>query len=637
MRVTLVNMPWSSIDYPSLAIGILRSSLARACPDVQVTVVHANLEYVDWVTQVTDFRWRDYNHYSLRSYFHGHGDWVFSSALYDDPHWRDDEFRELNGRMPEEKLALNMRLHETAGDFIEHLGGLILGTEPDMVGFTTTFQQNTASLAAAKHLKERAPRVLNVFGGANCDGEQGAAVHRNFGFVDYVVRGEGELAFPELLETVRGQGEPAAVEGLCWRDGKGNSYANEMSRRPLSPAQIAAPDYDGYFERLAASVAREWVEPKLVIEGARGCWWGEKHHCTFCGLNGSFMEFRGKHPDRFYREIVDLVERHRVLDIYATDNILDMAFMNSLLPRIIESDYDLRIQYEIKSNMKADQVETLAKAGLVSVQPGVENLSSHVLKLMDKGVTGYHNARLLRDAESAGITVAWNYLYGFPGELDEDYSDVIRQLPALHHLSPPDGAARIALERFSPYFNKPEMGFAERRPAGQYSLIYDLPESELMDLAYLFDTPDRGIGADLEKRLAAAVDEWQDAYPGSELTFLDLGERVVLTSSREHFSWRVEQLTDPLELALFRLLDQPHGADSAARRLSAAPEHVTAVLDRWRAMGLVFAEAGRFVHVATQATNPGVLHIQTEDRSARPAVPSPMPMVTGRQEEHATA
>lgn len=34
----------------------------------------------------------------------------------------------------------------------------------------------------------------------------------------------------------------------------------------------------------------------LVLEGARGCWWGEKHHCTFCGLNGSLMKFRSKPP-----------------------------------------------------------------------------------------------------------------------------------------------------------------------------------------------------------------------------------------------------------------------------------------------------------------------------------------------------
>jgi ribosomal peptide maturation radical SAM protein 1 len=615
MRVTLVNMPWASIDFPSLAIGILRTSLARARPDIQVTVVHANLEFIDWVTGNMDFSWSDYNHYSLRSYFHGHGDWVFSSALYDDPQWRNEEFRNKYGTaMKPGKLELNMRLHELAPAFIEHVGTLISDTEPDVVGYTSTFQQNVASLAAAKQMKRLAPRVLNVFGGANCDAEQGAALHRNFPFVDFVVRGEGELSFTQLLAAVQGDGEISTVEGLCWRDPEGGSRANDMSRRPLAPSEIAGPNYDGYFDRLSASQASSWVEPKLVVEGSRGCWWGEKHHCTFCGLNGSFMEFRGKSPERFYQEIVNLVERHKVLDIYATDNILEMAYLNSLLPRIAESGYDLRIQYEIKSNMRAAQVETLVRAGVVSVQPGVENLSSHVLKLMDKGVTGYHNVRLLRDAESSGMTVAWNYLYGFPGETAEDYDNLIEQFPALHHLYPPDGATRIAMERFSPHFNQPELGFVERRPADQYGLIYDLPESELMDLAYLFDTPPQGIHGEPVEHLDTAVGEWQRAYPDSSFTYCDVGSSIVLVSRRKHVEWRVMHLTDPVEIALFRLLDQPHAPHAAVRAMPAdlpvTEEALNALLLRWRALGLVFEESGRFIQIATAANNQHVLHIR---------------------------
>src|SRR5262249_6197562 len=159
-----------------------------------------------------------------------------------------------------------------------------------------------------------------------------------------------------------------------------------MTTKPLLPTEIVSPDYDGYFERLESSTARDWVEPKLVVEGSRGCWWGEKHHCTFCGLNGSFMEFRSKSPMAFYHEIIRLVGRHQVLDMYVVDNILDMKYLSSLLPKLQESGYDLRLQYEIKSNLRRDQLATLYDAGLVNVQPGIESLSNRVLKIMDKGV-----------------------------------------------------------------------------------------------------------------------------------------------------------------------------------------------------------------------------------------------------------
>lgn len=337
------------------------------------------------------------------------------------------------------------------------------------------------------------------------------------------------------------------------------------------------------------------------------------------------MEFRSKSPARFYEELITLVERHQVLDIFVVDNILDMAYVKSVLPRIVESGYDLRIQYEIKSNMRYKQLGTLAEAGLMHVQPGIENLNSHVLKLMDKGVTGCHNVRMMRDAETHGLTVSWNYLYGFPGESDTDYTDVIVQMPALHHLFPAGGSSRIALERFSPYFNQPDRGFAERRPDPQYSLIYDLPESELNDLAYLFSAPPQGIGKQTASVLDAAIDDWKRAYPHSRLTYCDLGHSITLVSDRPGFQWSVLLLEDPLELAAFRLLDQPHNLPSLARKLSVGEPLLQQLLDKWRNLGVVFTESGTYIQVAPEARNQAVLHIAQErgNKARRQGVDSP--------------
>jgi len=635
MRILLVNMPWSSIDVPSLALGILTNSVRQKMPDAEVEVMHANLDFVDWVVDRREFGLGDYYYYSLFTYFSGCGDWVFSSALYDDPEWRVSEFSSrVQGQMSERDLSRNVDLHRSAPEFIDEIAARIVDRAPDLVGFTSTFQQNTAALATARAVKKLDPRIRTALGGANCDGEQGAALHRNFSFIDFVVRGEGEAAFPQLLAALKAapadsQADFSNIEGLCWATPDGRHVANPMSTAPLPPAQIVSPDYTGYFERLARSKANNWVEPRLVVEGARGCWWGEKHHCTFCGLNGSFMQFRSKHPGRFYDEIIGLVERHQVLDMFVVDNILDMSYVNSLLPRLAESDYDLRLQYEIKSNMRGPQVQALADAGLVSVQPGIENLNSRVLKIMDKGVTGCLNVRMLRDAETSGITIAWNYLYGFPGESDADYQSIIDQMPALHHLCPPDGSTRIAIERFSPYFVKPELGFTDLRPAAQYRLIYDLPESELMDLAYIFDTPTQGIDEDLAETLDRAVTGWQHEYARSRLTHHDLGTEIVLVSERRQFDWHVLRLTDPTEIAAFRQLDQPHSVASLARRISASEEAVATLLARWSDLGLLFSDADQFIQIAPQAMNQDLLRIdhlhqeraaaQAEAASADPA------------------
>lgn len=612
VRVILVNMPWAPIDLPSLALGILKRCIDDDVPGARAEVLHANIDYVDWINaRSREFSPADYSYYALDSYFLGCGDWVFSAALYDDDTWRIPEFTAAMARKVDgPRMETTLQLHANAAAFVRETAERIAAARPDVVGFTSTFQQNTAALAAARYVKALDPSIVTVLGGANCDGKQGEAVHRNFPFVDFVVRGEGERTFPALVTALKDGTGLDAVPGLCRRDADGTSVAHPMSTRPLPPAAIPRPDYTGYFERLAASSARSWVEPKLVVEGARGCWWGEKHHCTFCGLNGSFMQFRSKSPTVFLDEITELAERHRVLDMYVVDNILDMGYVTSLLPRMIESGYDLRLHYEIKANMRGGQLQTLADAGLIYVQPGIENLSTRVLTIMDKGVSGCQNVRMLRDGAATGLSVSWNYLHGFPGEEAADYDRITAQLPALEHLMPPGGgSARLAVERFSPYFDNPGLGFRDLRPAEPYRLIYDLPEEELYDLAYIFDAPPMGIGQDVVQRLDDALRRWRESYPESRLTHCDLGDRIVLVSRRRAFAWRTLELTGPLETGLFRLLEQPRTPASTARKLGAPQEEIEELLLLWRSLGLVFTDDGQYVHVAPPAVNGELLRI----------------------------
>ncbi|MEU7581683.1 RiPP maturation radical SAM C-methyltransferase [Streptomyces sp. NPDC041068] len=620
MHITLVNMPWASIDFPSLALGILKRRVADEFPGSRVDVVNANLDYLDWITERAGLTREEYN-FCWDSYFTGYSEWIFSSALYDDPHWRNSEFADLvEGSVPGDMLNKGRQLHALAPEYIESLVGRILADRPDVVGFSTTFAQNSAVLAAAKLIKRTAPHVCVVLGGGNCDGEQGAALHRGFPFIDYVNRGEGEVSFTQLLACLRDKSNPADIPGLCWRDADGTSHANAMRAAPLPASALVTPDYTDYFEQHAASRASAMAEPHIVAESSRGCWWGQKHHCTFCGLNGSFMEFRSKSPDRFVDELLTMTERYQVLNVAVADNILDMTYLRSVVPRLAEAECDLRISYEIKSNMRREQLASLVAAGIHYVQPGIESLNGRVLKLMDKGVTGCQNVRMMRDAESVSLGVVWNYLFGFPGETEEDYDAVIDQFPAIHHLAPPNGVTRIAIERFSPYFNRPELGFGDLRPAAHYAVIYDLPESELRDMAYVFDAAHQGISTTHAERLEKAVEIWRHEFPRGRLTQCDLTDSIVLTNTRPGFAWRTLSIDEPWEMATFRLLEQPCTDDVLVKKLRAddhdiAAEDVSALLARWRTRGLLFEDGGQTVHVVPYAANQDLMRWVTNDGS----------------------
>lgn len=583
MRIALVHMPWGALEIPSLALGIMRTVARRHGHEAEIR--YANLDFVDWITGRTEFGPAEYRYYAESSYFQSAGDWVFSSALYDGEVRQGgyEHYLEFlaGGGADDAEIATTRALHRIAPEFIAELVDCIAVDEPDVVGFTTTFQQNTASLAAAKLLKQQCPGVRVVFGGANCDGPQGAALHRNFPFLDFVVRGEGEAAFPLLLEALaEGHTDLSAIPGLCWHS-DGESRANSMAHTPLPPAVIAPPDYDGFIERLDVSAAVNWVEPKLVV--------------------------RGEPPHEFIAEVLDLARRHQLLDFHVVDNILDMGYFDAVLRELAGSGYDLRLLFEVKANLRRHQFQLLGDSGAVQVQPGIESLSTNVLRLMDKGVTGCENVRALRDAQSAGVTASWNYLFGFPGESDQDYDSVIRQLPALHHLDPPVGVSHIVIERFGPYFDRPELGFAEVVPAAQYADIYRLPDKELADLAYLFSAPPRGISTELASELSAAIDTWSASFPVSRLSWADLGETIMLVSHRPGFAWSVLELKSPAERVLFRLLDQPRSVRTLAQRVDGGEAVVLPLLAHWQELGIVFIDAGMYLQIAVEARNQELL------------------------------
>ncbi|MGW0283984.1 RiPP maturation radical SAM C-methyltransferase [Streptomyces sp. NPDC003236] len=627
MRVHLVTMPWHPLDLPSLQLGLLNRLVRRTRPADEVTEFHGSLRWAEFLLERSGGRLRPGDYVSVGSdaIFHGLGDWVFSGVLYQDPAWGLARLREYAAaRDVPVDTAVAMRPYAEA--FVAACAAEILAAGPDVVGFTTTFMQNVSSLALARELKLLRPGLTVVFGGSNCDGPMGRALHRNHPFVDHVVRGEAEYAFPALLRHLDEGTAPADVPGVCWWDGP-VPRANPGTRRTVAPADIPSPDYDQWQAALDTSAVKEFVHPKLVVEGARGCWWGEKHHCTFCGLNGSAMAFRAKPGERLWAETARLIRRHRLLDVVTVDNIMDMSYFRDFLPRAAGSGWDLRMHYEVKSNLTAGQLRLLGESGTVHIQPGIESLGSRVLDLMDKGVTGARNVRTLRECENHALTCSWNLLYGFPGETAADYDAVVDQLPALVHLQPPSGAHRIQLERFSPHFTDPALGFAKRRPAEMYRHVYDLPEAELEDLVYLFDTEDAGIAGPAERRLEAAVAEWRAGHAHSRLLFEEDGADLLVHDRRHGRPAAVHRFTGWRAGALRRLEDG-RTVPALHRLLTADGHEVTArALDDWirhaLGLGLLFRDGATLVSLPTWGEPVRVSESGAVSGPADPAAPGP--------------
>jgi magnesium-protoporphyrin IX monomethyl ester (oxidative) cyclase len=171
---------------------------------------------------------------------------------------------------------------------------------------------------------------------------------------------------------------------------------------------------------------------------------------------------------------------------------------------------------------------------------------------------------------------------------------------ALHHLQPPSGACRIALERFSPNFNDPGLGFTGRTPARIYDYIYRLPDDALKDLVYLFGCDPQGINGAMESMLTEAVETWRAAYLHSELSYESVDpEHWVIHDRRACWDHRDIHL-DAAETALYALLQRPSSMSTAVGRIAdllPAPR-VESTIANWLTSGLLYFDGQRYVALA---------------------------------------
>jgi ribosomal peptide maturation radical SAM protein 1 len=488
-------MPFGSLSRPALGISLLKAH----CTEVGVPcdLRYLNFTFAEFIGH-DDYVWVS----SALPYIAFAGDWLFTQSLYGQAPERDQRYmNEVLRRawqLSEIDIARILAIRDRVEHFLDYCMAAIPWQDYALVGFTSTFEQNIASLALAKRIKSLHPHIGIVFGGANWEGEMGCELHQRFPFVDFACSGEAEQSFAALAQQVvlhqhRNLLQP--IPGVIAREQGQTVFAGpaelvrDMDAEPI-------PDYDDYFAVLDQNTAGGAVVPTLLIETSRGCWWGAKSHCTFCGLNGGSMSFRSKSARRALDELEYLVDRWRVDHVEAVDNILDMKYFNDMLPALASSGRQVQMFYEVKANLSRRQVTLLKEAGVYRIQPGIESLSDHVLKLMRKGTTGLRNVQLLKWCKELGVQVDWNILYGFPGETVEDYEQMLHLLRDIRHLQPPAACGGIRLDRFSPYFDAPEQyGFINIRPIQPYAFLYPFEdvqpecdaEASRKRLAYYFE------------------------------------------------------------------------------------------------------------------------------------------------------
>lgn len=292
---------------------------------------------------------------------------------------------------------------------------------PDIVGMSVLTFNLLDCIDAANRIKGKDKSIKICFGGFHptlypqetCE----------LGSVDFVVVGEGEETFAELIMSLRSNlmsTNIAEIDGLAWKDSDGTVIINRPRNLIDDLDKLGLPAHD-LIDISKYSHALSSGAYTAYIQTSRGC----PFKCRFCDMR--MTKFRSRSVEHVFHEIKVLVERG-VREIFFLDDTITVnkKRLISLCQKLLHEK--IKIKYKISSRVNTIDEEMLyflKKSGCVRIHYGVESGSQRILNTLQKGITIEQIIHAFDITKRSGIATYAYLMIGMPTETADDFKETL--------------------------------------------------------------------------------------------------------------------------------------------------------------------------------------------------------------------
>jgi len=324
-------------------------------------------------------------------------------------------------RLPEMYTAYVKELKNLENDILREVSETLRRFQPRLVGVTVVTPKMASALTIASLVKAYNKDCHVVFGGPHTT-LQPNEVMRNSRNVDFLISGEGEMAFLELANTLqKNEKNFDGITGLSYRQ-NGKIITNNSRKFIEDLDKLPFPDRESL---LGANTYTS--EDMGLIMGSRGC----PYHCSYCATQIWTRKVR-------YRSITNLLEEIKyVHEKYGTRQFTfkDDSFtvnkkrVMEFCERIKKSGINIKWDCNTRSDLVDHKLlKAMKSAGCKSIKVGVESGSERILKLMDKGVSLERTKESAKLFRNVGIHWTAYFMIGVPTETKEDTKKTLQLL-----------------------------------------------------------------------------------------------------------------------------------------------------------------------------------------------------------------
>jgi len=297
--------------------------------------------------------------------------------------------------------------------------------KPDIVGITA----NTPHIFNARSVALITKRLTNAFtviGGIHASSLPIRTLEE-FSMFDFLVEGEGEMTFQDLLTNLESENDISKVKGIAFRDN--DQIRLNPPREPIKnidelpfPARHKLEIY-----KYVPPVGNYYYLPSTGLISSRGC----PYACTFCSRGGTRLsrKVRFRSPENVIEEIEDCIKRFGIRDFRFYDDVLTIprSRIEKLCELIIEKKLDIKWNcYSRVDHVDENLLKTMKHAGCYHIKYGVEVGTGKALKIINKGTTLEQAKKAIKYTKKVGIEAKASFMLGIPGETIEDTKETIK-------------------------------------------------------------------------------------------------------------------------------------------------------------------------------------------------------------------
>ena len=325
--------------------------------------------------------------------------------------------------------------------------------EPTMIGLTAMTHEINHVARFAKKVKAYLPSVKIVIGGVHAT-TLPLETMKGCSEFDFLVYGEGEITFYELIDSLYNNAPLKEVKGLVFRDGL-KIFKNKEREWIDNLDELPFPAWD-MFKRVN-------YYPLL---SSRGC----PFQCIFCNrILGNRV--RNRSVENIIKEIEFLIENFENSRFTFIDETFSVSYkrINQILDEIIRKGINKKVTWDAQTRVDCvnlDLIKKFKRAGCTTIGFGIESGSNKILKIIKKNITKKQAINAVKMAKKVGLSVNTFFIIGHPFE-------TIKSIIQTYILAIRLNSQQVAFGIMTPYPNTKIYSLARNNKAGYKIISYD--------------------------------------------------------------------------------------------------------------------------------------------------------------------